>query len=156
MRRTLTGVLCALAIACVALAGCQNSRYCALEGYPASGLGFKPEEVGRKASLKKGQPYALHTLREADKQGLYYLQVRPGKRLPGRYHEGQGLTLVATAGEAAVEVEGRRYQVDAGTALFIPETHSYTVSARDREENFAAFLVFAPPYDPEAVELTGE
>ncbi len=156
MWRRVRSVLCALAVAFVALAGCQNPRYRALESYSASGLGFRPSELARKAELKKGEPYALHTLREADHQGLYYLQVRPGKTLPGRYHEGQDLTLVSTAGQAVVEIEERRYQVDAGTALFIPGTHSYTISAREKGQNFAAFLVFSPPYDPDAVELTGD
>lgn len=156
MHRTATLMLCLATIALVALTGCQNPRYRATESFPASGLGFQPSQLSQEASLKKGQPFALHTLRETETQGLYYLQVRPGQTLPGRYHEGQDLTLVATAGRAVVEVEERRYKVDAGTALFIPRSHAYSVAARKGPEKFAAYLVFAPPYNADAVELTGE
>jgi len=156
MCRTPTLVLSLAVFALAALAGCQNPRYRALETYPASGLGFQPSDLERNASLKKGQDYALHTLREAKHQGLYYLQVAPGKTLPGRYHHGQDLTLVGAAGNAVVEVEDRRYKVTSGNAVFIPRTHAYSVTARQGPKNFAAYIICAPPYDPDAVELTGD
>ena len=126
------------------------------EGVEAQNLVFQAKEQLPEIPLEEGEDTSMVLWHKSEQQGVYLLQIARDARLKPRYHAGQSLTLLCVEGKAIVKIEDTRYVVEPPAAVFVPSHAIYTIIPNDPDQDFAALAAFAPPYDPDDVELIEE
>ncbi len=111
---------------------------------------FEPEEV---APLGPEQTHRFGEFDAGGSQNACLLQLNSRAKLSKRFHKEHDLTLLVASGSAIVIVEETRYFVTPGSAVILPRYTAYSILPHRSEGDFAALMVFSPPYEGEDVVL---
>ncbi len=111
-------------------------------------------ELPPTLKLEEGRASSFRLCERSETQSVHLLQLRKDAVLNERYHRHHDLTLLCVAGSAIVQVEGERDFVQSPAAVFIPRLRAYKIIPHETETEFAALMVYSPPFDGEDLVLT--
>ena len=144
--RVLLSVVAPVCLALVGLAGCQTARERALAVSPSRNQIFRPVAELPDLALEEGETKAFLEWERNDTQSVHVLLLASNAMREEGYHEEHNLTLVCIGGSAVVEIERERHLLQATDAVVIPRYYAYSIIPHEGDEDFAALLVYSPPW----------
>lgn len=156
--RNPTLCLCfALMLGLPGVVGCSLLRPRPEEGVAVQNLVFHTEKMLPEIALGESEERSMVLYHRSERQGVYILQIASDATLGPQYNSRQDMVLLCVGGSGVVEIEGTRYVVRPRSAVFVPRHATYRIVPGESGEDFAALVVFSPPYRPgDAVEVEEE
>jgi len=139
-------------IACAALTvsvlltlGCVSRRERVVMSRAPRNQAFTSDSV--MLPLEEGEAYAFAEFERTRTHNLCLLRLARDASLSKRFHADHDMILLCSAGKAIVIVEDTRYAVAPGSVVVIPSLTAYSVLPNDPQNDFAAVMIFSPPFD---------
>jgi len=138
------------------LPGCMTPREKMQETRERQSLVLNLAEILPKVSLAQGEDTWLLEMWRSGTQSVTVLMLPGDAVLERRYHETHDLTVVCVRGNAIVEVEGERQLARPPACVFLPRLTAYKILPHESGVDFAALLIYSPPFDGKDCFLLGE
>ena len=136
-----------LAIAC--MTGCVSRRELMREQGEPANVFLKADQILGQEKLSEGRKAWSGLWGRTETQSIYLLLLAKDAILETRYHEHHDLLIVCVRGDVIVEIEKERAFLTAPAAVLVPRFHAYKIIPNKADQDFAALLVYSPPYDAE-------
>jgi quercetin dioxygenase-like cupin family protein len=127
------------------LTGCLTPRQEALLRRMPRNQVLTPDST--LAPLGEGESYVFGEFERTRDHNVCLLRLARDFELTKRFHAEHDLILVCVSGSAIVTVEEARYVATPGTTVVLPNLTAYSVLPNDPGRDFAAAMIFSPPFD---------